>query len=101
MLNKLKEKWGITSNFDFVIICLVFALTGMSAVQIRKLIFPLLGITEQTEFYIKFFAWLFVLFPFYYAFLLVYAFIFRKFDFFWGMTKKTFGRFGRLFGKSK
>jgi hypothetical protein len=99
VLTKVKEKWGITSNWDFIIICLVFALTGMSAVQIRKIIFPLLGITTETAFYIKFIAWLFFLFPFYYAFLLVYAFIFRKFDFFWNMTRKTFGRFGKLFGK--
>jgi hypothetical protein len=101
-LSRIKEKWGITNNWDILIICFVFALTGMSAVQIRKVIFPFIGIHTETAFYIKFFAWLFVIFPFYYIFLLTYGFIFGKFNFFWNMTKKTFGRFGkigRLFGK--
>jgi len=99
LLNKIKDKWGITSNWDFLIICLVFALTGMSAVQVRKIIFPLFGVTDQTAFYLKFLLWLFVLFPFYYVFLLFYGFIFGKYQFFLGMAKKTFGRFGKVFKK--
>lgn len=99
VIARLKAKWGIESNWDFLIICIVFSLTGMSAVQMRKFVFPLLGIKAETAFYIKFFCWLFILFPFYYVFLLFYGFIFRRFDFFWGMTKKSFGRFGKIFGK--
>ncbi|MBO9699592.1 MAG: prolipoprotein diacylglyceryl transferase [Sporocytophaga sp.] len=94
---KLKDKWGITSNWQMTIIFIVFGLTGISAVQIRKILFPLMGVVAETPFYIKFLLWLFVIFPFYYVFLLTYGFIFRQFPFFWGVTKKTFGRFGKPF----
>ena len=101
MLGKIKERWGVSSNWDLFIICFVFAITGMSTVQIRKVIFPFIGITGSTEFYIKFIAWLFLIFPFYYVFLITYGFIFGKFPFFWGMTRKTFGRIGGVFKRKK
>ncbi|WP_028981586.1 DUF6787 family protein [Sporocytophaga myxococcoides] len=94
---RLKDKWGIRSNWQMTIIFIVFAITGMSAVEIRKILFPLMGVVGDTPFYVKFLLWLFVIFPFYYVFLLTYGFIFGQFPFFWAMTKKTFGRFGKPF----
>ncbi|MFN3402983.1 MAG: DUF6787 family protein [Cytophagaceae bacterium] len=98
-MERLKAKWGITSNLQLIIIFIVFAITGMSALQVKYLIFPFFGIDETTPFYIRMVVWLFTVFPFYYVFLLSYGFIFGQFNFFWNMTKKTFGRFGKLFGR--
>ena len=96
---KIKDRWGITSNLQFWTIMFIFSITGMSAVQIRKVIFPLIGVDEFTPFYLKALLWLVAIFPAYYVFLLTYAFIFGQFPFFWAMTKKTFGRFGKPFQK--
>lgn len=94
-LDRLKQKWGVKNNWHFFIICLVFALTGMTAVQMRKIVFPLLGVNEATPFWQVFIIWMLVIFPCYYIFLLFYGFIFGQFTFFYGMVKKTFGRFRR------
>jgi hypothetical protein len=95
-IEKLKQRWGVKSNWQLVIICVVFALTGMSAVQLRKLVFPLLGVNESTPFWQLIIIWLLIIFPFYYVFLLFYGFIFGQFPFFYGMVKKTLGRFRRV-----
>ena len=35
-MKRLKEKWGITSNFQLFIICIVFAITGSFSVLITE-----------------------------------------------------------------
>lgn len=100
-LEKLKSRWGVKSNFQILVICLVFALTGMSTVEIRKIIFPLIGVTEVSPFWLKSIYWLFLIFPSYYVFMLFYGYIFGQWKFFWMMFKKTFGRFGKMFGGKK
>ena len=98
-IDRVKERYGVKSNFQIFIICLVFALTGLSAVEIRKVIFPLVGVTELTPIWLKSLFWLFLVFPSYYVFLLTYGFIFGQKKFFWGMFKKSFGRFAKPFKK--
>ena len=92
-IEKLKDRWGIESNKQFWIIMLVFSITGMSAVQIRKLIFPLVGIGASTPMWLYILLWLLMITPFYYIFLTIYAWIFGQSKFFNAMTKKTFSRF--------
>ena len=95
-IEKLKQRWEVKSNLQLVIICVVFALTGWSALKLRELVFPLLGVDDSTPVWQKIIIWLLVIFPFYYVFLLFYGFIFGQFDFFWKFAKKTFGRFRRI-----
>lgn len=101
MFEKLKSKWGITSNWQIAVIFLVFGLTGMTAVQIKKPIFEYLGLTEETPYYIRVMVWLVTVFPCYYVFLIFYGTMFGQFRFFWGIVKKTFGRFAKPFKKKK
>jgi hypothetical protein len=102
IFEKLKLRWGITSNTQFWIIMLVFAITGMSAVQLRKFVFPLIGVDDSTSTGVRIGLWLLIVFPSYYVFMIVYSYIFGQFDFFWNfMIKKSFGRFGKLFGKKQ
>ena len=53
MWEKLKKRWGIKSNFQTVIILIVFAITGSATVYFKKLIFGLIGISEFTALGIK------------------------------------------------
>ena len=46
-MNKLKEKWGIRSNFQFFIILVVFSITGSIAVLIAKPLLNLVGLEKE------------------------------------------------------
>ena len=48
-MKKLKERWGVTSNKQIVIIFLVFAITGFSSLQLAKPFLTLIGIPDTFE----------------------------------------------------
>ena len=93
-MKKLKEKWGITSNFQLFIICVVFAITGsVSAIisgPVIDYIFEGLNINK----YLKFILQLVIIMPIYQVLLLFFGFIFFQFNFFLQFVKK----FMKLFG---
>lgn len=89
---KMKSRWGIQSNWQLVIILIVFSLTGISALYSRRFLFPLLGIEAQDPFWFKTLIWAVTIFPMYNIFILIYGAIFGQFDFFWGRMKKMFER---------
>ena len=90
---KIKERWGITSNWRLIKIFLIFSLTGMSAVQIRKLIFPFIGIGADTPTLLYILLWLVLITPAYYFFMVIFSILLGEKDFFFGMMGKTFSRF--------
>lgn len=92
---KLKERWGITSNWRLIKILLIFSLTGMSAVQIRKLVFPFIGITSETPTWLYILIWLILITPAYYLFMVIFSTLLGEKEFFFGMMKKSFSRFNR------
>lgn len=92
---KLKDRWGITSNWRLFKILLIFSITGMSAVYIRKLIFPLIGIVETTSYWIKIPVWLVLITPFYYFFMVIFSILLGEKEFFFNMMSKSFSRFNR------
>jgi len=47
-MNKLKQRWNITSNWQLLIIFIVFAITGSTAAYISKPITNALGITKES-----------------------------------------------------
>lgn len=92
-IEKIKERWGITSNWRLIKILLIFSLTGMSAVQIRKLIFPFIGITSETPTWLYILLWLVLITPAYYFFMVIYSMILGEKDFFFNIMTKSFSRF--------
>ena len=91
-LEKLKTKWNIDSNWDLIVIMIVFSLAGMSISFVRKPIFHLIGITEHTPLWIKILVYIPLIPPIYQVNLLVYGFVLGQFNFFWEKEKKI-GRF--------
>jgi len=71
---------------DFIIIILIFGLTGLTTVYISSIITESFGLEKWSLFYIL--VYIFLIFPIYHLLLLSYAFIFGRFDFFWGRVKK-------------
>ncbi len=99
MVNRLKKRWNIDSNIQFILILIVFSLTGMATLWVRKAIWPLLGLAPDTSFFIKVPLYILIIFPVYQALQLIIAFIFGQFRFFWEFEKKMFRRIGIMPGK--
>lgn len=88
--NKLKTKWKINSNWQLLLIFLVFSLAGFSVVKFRKLFFMLVGIEDDTALWIKTITYILFIFPAYQLLLLLYGFLLGQFSFFWEKEKKLF-----------
>jgi hypothetical protein len=93
-MNRLKQRWGITSNFQLVIIFIVFAITGSSSAWLSKPFCELLGITKE-----DFGGWftlirLIIIFPIYQVLLVAIGTLFGQFRFFWNFEKKMLKSMG-------
>jgi len=94
-MRRLKERWGIHSNFQLVIILVVFAITGSSAAKLATPLTNYLGITAD-----NYSAWIYwparilLIFPIYQVLLVFFGFIFGQFKFFWNFEKKMLRRMG-------
>ncbi len=91
-LRRLKEKWGITSNWQFVLVNIIFAITGSITVYIKRSVFQLLGIGTETPFLSKVFYYLLLITPLYFILLLAIGSLLGQFRFFWNFEKIIFRR---------
>jgi hypothetical protein len=88
-MEKLKKRWQITSNYQLVIIFIVFAITGSTASYISKPFLNIIGLHRESM--NGFFYWtlrLVLIFPFYQVLLVLFGFVFGQFKFFWNFEKK-------------
>ncbi|MFV8352080.1 DUF6787 family protein [Flavobacterium sp. XS2P14] len=93
-MNKLKQRWGIETNFQLTIIFIVFALTGSASAWLSKPFCIWLGITKGDLGYWFTPVRLLLIFPIYQLLLVLIGFIFGQFKFFWAFEKKMLKRFG-------
>ena len=92
MFEKLKRRWNIESNFQVVIILIVFTITGSTTVYLKQIIFEWLQITSETPLIIKVPVYVLVILTVYNILLLIVGFIFGQFKFFLEFEKKFFSR---------
>ena len=94
-MKQLKEKLGITSNFQLVIILIVFSVTGSIAVWIAKPILDSIGLDKSSVS-----PWIFwpirivIIFPTYQVLIVIIGALFGQFSFFWTLEKKMLARLG-------
>ena len=94
-MKRLKDKWEITSNFQLIIILIVFSVTGSLAVWVAKPILELVGLDRSAVT-----AWIFwpiriaIIFPIYQVMIVVIGALFGQFKFFWAFEKKMLVRLG-------
>lgn len=87
-MKKLKERWGITSNFQIIIIFIVFAITGSTSAYISgPLTEYIIGDSNINSFF-KIIIRILLLSPIYQVLLLFFGFIFFQFNFFFKFVKK-------------
>lgn len=90
-LVKLKERWGLKSLFQVVIVLIVFACTGTTVLVIKNPILSLIDPTFKDSIAFNI-LYLILILPIYNLFLLIYGFIFGQFSFFWEFEKRFFRR---------
>ncbi|EAP86091.1 MULTISPECIES: DUF6787 family protein [Croceibacter] len=94
-MKKLKERWGISSNWQVVVIFIVFGITGSTSAKIAGPIVEFLGITqENTSGWIYWPVRILLIFPVYQVLLIIFGWIFGQFQFFWAFEKKMLRRLG-------
>ena len=94
-MEKLKQRWGIESNFQIVIIFIVFAITGSSAAKIAGPLTELIGLSKShTNGWIYWPVRILLIFPIYQVLLVFFGWLFGQFKFFWALEKKMLYRLG-------
>jgi len=94
-MKKLKEKWGITSNFQLLIIFLAFSVTGSLSLWVAKPLLDFIGLDKTTLS-----SWVFwpirilIIFPIYQILIVLVGALFGQFKFFWNFEKKMLYRLG-------
>lgn len=102
-MKKLKERWGIQSNFQLVIIFIVFAITGSLAAYLAKPVLNFIGLSREVfpeHFFGGFLYYslrILFIFPIYQVLLVVIGTIFGQNKFFWNFEKKMLSRLGLSF----
>jgi len=94
-MEKLKARWGIKSNFQLVVIFVVFAITGSASVMVSKPILDFFGITKDSmPYFIYLLLKIIIVLPVYQVLLAGFGFIFVQFTFFWNFEKKMLRSMG-------
>ena len=94
-MNKLKLKWGIESNFQIILILIVFAITGSLSLVVSDPMLNFIGLEKEGVS-----PWIFtpliliIVFPVYQVLILIVGFVFGQFKFFWQFEKKMLIKMG-------
>tara|TARA_B100000902_G_scaffold301779_1_gene289610 strand:+ start:1015 stop:1302 length:288 start_codon:yes stop_codon:yes gene_type:complete len=91
LINKIKIKWGIKSNFQLLIIFLVFGVTGSTSVWVSKPILDFVGLDQSAVSALVYWpVRIIIIFPVYQILLLIIGSIFGQSKFFKNFIKKMF-----------
>lgn len=80
-LEKLKEHWEVEYLWQVAVIFLIFSISGMSVLYVRKLAFQWLGFDKYTPIWEEAVTWILVVVPSYQILFLFFGFIFGQFEF--------------------
>ena len=99
-MNRLKNKWGIQSNSQLILIFIVFGITGSLSVRLAKPVLEFININDiffEELFLGNLLYWtirVVIVFPLYQILLLVIGTLFLQFKFFLNFEKKILRRIG-------
>ena len=97
MVKYLKDKWNLKSNFQLVIILIVFAITGSGSLYISKPLMEFLSISsENMDIYLYWILRFIIVTVVYQFVLLLVAFVFGQFNWFWNFEKKILKKMGLI-----
>jgi hypothetical protein len=92
---KFKERWGIKSNFQMLVIFIVFAINGSLSAKISNYLMNILGINEQnTHWFFYYMILLLLIMPLYPFMLMCFGYLFGQSKFFFPFGKKILKSIG-------
>lgn len=91
-MEKLKKRWGVTSNFQLYTIFFVFAITGSTSAFAAKPLVNFFGLTFESIGWVYYPIKILIIFPLYQILLVFLGFVFGQFEFFWNFEKKMLVR---------
>lgn len=99
-IDKLQQRWNVTSVFQVVVILVVFACTGFTVLLLKRPLFRYLFEGGDVPWWASVIYYILIL-PIYNLILLFYGFVFGQFRFFWNFEKRFFARLtGKPTGKT-
>nr|WP_317630624.1 DUF6787 family protein [uncultured Flavobacterium sp.] len=97
-MEKLKQRWGLTSNFQVIVILIVFAVTGTTSSIIAKPILSFLGIHKsEMNLLLYIILYILIIFPIYKVMLLILGTLAGQHTFFKNFLIKMLSRMGFAF----
>ena len=102
LIKKIKTRWNITSNFQFIVIMIVFAITGSLSLFVSRPLLSQLGVNPtDLSLWLYYPLRIILIFTIYHIVIVIIGTIFGQFDFFWRLEKKMLRRIGfkRFFKK--
>jgi len=89
MIEKIKNKWGITSSLQLITIIIVFAITGSLSAWISEPFLDLIGLEKGSI--SELIYWpvrIIIIFPIYQILIVLVGTLFGQYTFFWNFAKK-------------
>ncbi len=95
-MEKLKQRWGISSNWQVLAIIIVFSLNGSFAAWVAKPVTEFFGLSSETTnpYFLYLTLRILLIFPIYQITLPIVGWFFGQFKFFWNFEKKMLIRLG-------
>ena len=94
-MNKLKERWGIATVYQFILIIVVFAINGSVSARISSFLMKLIGINEEnTHWFIYYLILLVLVLPIYPFLLMGFGYLFGQSKFFFPFGKRMLAKIG-------
>ena len=94
-MKNLKKRWGISSNFQFVIIFVVFAINGSLSAKISGFAMNYFGINNGNTHWVPYYLILILLvLPLYPFMLMFFGYLFGQSKFFFPFSKKMLKSMG-------
>jgi hypothetical protein len=94
-MENFKQRWQIKSNWQLIVIIVVFAITGSTAAYIAKPILSIISINKsEVSSWLYYSLYILILFPIYQVLLVSFGYLFGQFKFFWSFEKKLLKNFG-------
>lgn len=92
IFSKIKNRWGVEDGGHLALILLIFTISGLTALYVRKLAFEWLGFGQHTPLWEEAVAWILFVIPSYNVVLLLYSSLLGQFDFFWRFQRDNYLR---------
>ncbi|MBU1822474.1 MAG: prolipoprotein diacylglyceryl transferase [Bacteroidetes bacterium] len=99
MWDKLKKRWDVDNGWDVAVILIVFACTGFSVMYAKRGLYHLIGLNEDSATWLRWLVAIVIILPLYQVLLLMWGWLWGKFDFFWKFEQRMLSRLGGLFRK--